>query len=184
MTPTFFKNQYEFREWLNKNHKDKTELIVGFYKINSNKESLTWPQSVDQALCYGWIDGIRRSIDQDSYCIRFTPRRPTSIWSAINIAKVEQMTAQGLMQPAGIEAFKKRKEEKSKVYSFENDTKKLSDNLEMKFKANKVAWDFFTNQTPSYQKMIIHWVMTAKQDKTKQSRLDTIISKSEKLERI
>lgn len=121
MTPTFFPTQSDFRTWLEKNHKTETELIVGYYKVDSGKPSMTWSQSVDQALCFGWIDGVRRSIDKESYCIRFTPRRPTSIWSDINIKKVEELTEQGLMLPEGLKAFELRKEHKSRIYSFEND---------------------------------------------------------------
>src|SRR6478735_2031721 len=107
MTPTFFATQSDFRKWLQKNHKTETELNVGFYKVGSGKPSMTWSQSVDEALCFGWIDGVRKSIDADSYQIRFTPRKASSIWSAVNVKKVEELTKQGLMQPAGIAAFEK-----------------------------------------------------------------------------
>ncbi len=126
MTPIFFNNQNEFRNWLEKNHQRETELWVGYYKVGTGKPSLTWSQSVDQALCFGWIDGIRQSIDEESYCIRFTPRKKTSIWSAINIAKVEELSRQGLMQPAGLEAFKYCKEANSRVYSFESRSKGIT----------------------------------------------------------
>jgi uncharacterized protein YdeI (YjbR/CyaY-like superfamily) len=184
MTPVFFSNQLEFREWLNKNHKRKTELLVGYYKVGSGKPSITWPQSVDEALCFGWIDGIRRSVDKDSYCIRFTPRRRTSIWSAININKVKKLTRQGLMQPEGLEAYRNRKKEKSMIYSFEREAIKLTGNLENKFRANEEAWNFFTKQAPSYQKGVIHWIMTAKQDKTRVSRLEKTITASKKQKRL
>jgi len=184
MTAKFFPTQLGFRNWLEKNHNTEPELIVGFYKVDSGKPSLTWSQSVDQALCFGWIDGVRRSIDEESYCIRFTPRRPTSIWSSVNIKKVEELTAQGLMQPAGLEIYKHRKEAKTSVYSFENDTKKLSDKLEKIFMQNSTAWNFFIAQAPSYQKMIIHWVMTAKQEKTKLSRLEKTVSECAKQKRL
>jgi len=184
MTPTFFKNQSEFRTWLAENHQKETELLVGFYKTGSGKLNMTWSQSVDEALCFGWIDGVRRSIDNDSYCIRFTPRKPTSIWSAVNIQKVEDLTKNGLMQPAGLEAFSRRKSEKSKIYSFEMEAMKLEDHLEQKFKANEAAWHFFTTQAPSYQKAIIHWIMTAKQEATKLARLDKTILESENQKRL
>ena len=174
MTPTFFSDQIEFRKWLDINHKTASELIVGFYKVGSGKPSMTWPQSVDQALCYGWIDGIRRSIDHESYHIRFTPRRPTSIWSEVNLKKVESLIEKKLMQPAGLAVYLKRKENNSKIYSFENDTKKLTDNYEMRFQANQPAWNFFVNSAPSYQKTIIHWIMSAKQEKTQISRLELL----------
>jgi len=184
MIPIFFKNQYDFRNWLDKNHNKEAELLVGFYKKGSGKQNMTWSQSVDEALCYGWIDGVRKSIDDNSYCIRFTPRRSTSIWSEVNIKKVEQLTKQGLMQKVGLDAFQNRKEERSKVYSFEDDIKELSNNLENKFKLNKKAWDFFTSRTPSYKKTIIHWIMSAKQESTKFSRLDKTIAESEKQSQI
>ncbi len=184
MKPVFFSNQLEFRKWLNINHKKKTELLVGYYKVGSGKPSITWSQSVDEALCVGWIDGIRKSIDKDSYCIRFTPRRETSIWSAININKVKKLTELGLMQPAGLEIFRKRKKEKTAVYSFESGAKKFKENFEIIFRANKEAWDFFTTQAPSYQRTIIHWIMTAKQEKTQLLRLEKAMTESEKQKRL
>jgi len=184
MEPAFFSTQSDFRNWLENNHRTETELLVGFYKVNTDKLSMTWPQSVDEALCFGWIDGVRKSIDEDSYCIRFTPRKKTSIWSAVNIKKVENLVKQGLMQAAGLDAFNNRKEEKSKIYSFESDTKKLPENFEKHFKANKVAWNFFTSQTFSYKKTVIHWIITAKQELTQLSRLKKAIAESEKQKRL
>jgi uncharacterized protein YdeI (YjbR/CyaY-like superfamily) len=177
--PTFFATHSDFRKWLEKNHKDSTELFVGFYKVKSGKPSMSWSQSVDQALCFGWIDGVRKSIDKDSYFIRFTPRKPGSTWSAINIKKVEELTQQGLMQPAGIKSFKLRKEEKSKIYAYEKEVVKLSVEFEKKFKANKKAWDHFQKLPPSYHRSAIHWVMTAKQEATSIKRLDELITDSE-----
>ncbi|MCF8370431.1 MAG: YdeI/OmpD-associated family protein [Bacteroidales bacterium] len=184
MKPIFFADQTEFRKWLEENHLKVTEALVGFYKIGSGKLNMTWSQSVDEALCFGWIDGIRRSVDQESYCIRFTPRKKTSNWSAINISKVEELTKKGLMQKAGIDAFKNRKEEKSKIYSFETDAKKFNAEYESIFKASQKAWDFFISQAPSYQKTMIHWIMSAKQEKTQLSRLEKAISESEKQKRL
>jgi uncharacterized protein YdeI (YjbR/CyaY-like superfamily) len=179
MTPTFFPYQSGFRKWLKQNHKKETELLVGYYKVNSGKPSMTWAQSVDEALCFGWIDGVRKSIDEDSYCIRFTPRKPTSIWSAVNIKKVEELIKQGLMQPAGLAGFEKRKESKSRIYSYEKEATKLAADYEKKFRANKKAWAFFTSLAPSYQKLGIHRVMDAKQEKTQLSRLEKLITESE-----
>ncbi|MGQ2982528.1 YdeI/OmpD-associated family protein [Flavobacterium sp.] len=119
MEPHFFKTPADFRKWLDKNHETKTELLVGFYKTGTGKASMTWPESVDQALCYGWIDGVRRSLGEESYTIRFTPRKPTSIWSAVNIDKMADLQKKGLVQPAGLAAFEKRTESKSRVYSHE-----------------------------------------------------------------
>lgn len=179
MIPLFFENQSEFREWLIQNHLHKTELLVGFHKINTNKPSMTWSQSVDEALCFGWIDGVRRSIDKDSYSIRFTPRKATSIWSAINIKKVEDLTELGLMQPAGIASFKLRKEDKSRIYTHEIAEVHFSDEFEKIFKANKKAWDYFQALAPSYKKVSKNWVMSAKQEITQIKRLNELIADSE-----
>ena len=178
MTPVFFENQSDFRRWLQKNHKKKTELLVGFYKVGSGKLSMTWPQSVDEALCFGWIDGVRKSIDEESYQIRFTQRKPTSIWSGINIKKVGELTKQGLMQPAGLASFEKRVESKSKIYSYEADEAELSQDFKKQFKANKKAWNYFRALAPSYKKVSIHWVMRAKQEATRVNRLKKLIADS------
>src|SRR3954470_14916245 len=159
MQPTFFAKQSDFRNWLQKNHKIETELLVGFYKVGSGKPSMTWSQSVDEALCFGWIDGVRTSIDKESYQIRFTQRKPTSIWSAINIKKVEELTRQGLMQPAGLASFEKRTEQKSRIYTYENEEAKFTQTFEKQFKANKKAWSYFQSLAPSYKKLSTHWVM-------------------------
>jgi len=179
MKPTFFPTDSDFRAWLDKNHASETELLVGFYKTGSGKESITWPQSVNHALCYGWIDGVRKSVDQESYTIRFTPRRATSIWSAVNIKKMEELQQQGLMKPEGLAAFDKRTESKSKIYSHEQSQKAaLSAPLEAEFRANASAWQFFTKQAPSYRQAVIHIIMTAKQEKTIRSRFDKLVAAS------
>ena len=176
--PTFFAKQSEFRKWLQNNHKKQAELLVGFYKIGSGKPSMTWPQSVDEALCFGWIDGVRKSIDKESYQIRFTQRKPTSIWSAINIRKIEELTKQGLMQPAGLASFEKRTESKSKIYSYEKDEVELTPKFKKHFKSDKKAWDYFQSLAPSYRKVSTHWVMSAKQEATRIKRLNKLISDS------
>jgi uncharacterized protein YdeI (YjbR/CyaY-like superfamily) len=178
-SPKFFSNQTEFRKWLEKNYSKETEIIVGFYKVNTGIPSITWPQSVEVALCFGWIDGIRRSIDEKSYCIRFTPRKPNSNWSNININKVKELTEKGLMHPAGLLAFEKRDNNKTKLYSYENETLHLSETDEDKFKTNKIAWLFFKIQTQSYKKTAIKWVLSAKQESTKQNRLNQLIQDCE-----
>ena len=175
MEPLFFSSQLKFREWLKKNHTKKKELLVGFYKVTSGKESMTWPQSVDEALCYGWIDGVRKSIDEKSYTIRFTPRRPSSNWSAINIKKIEELRKNGLMQEAGLEAFKHRKESKSAIYTYEKQPAQLDSSFIKKFQASKKAWNFFQSQSPSYQRTVIGWILQAKQDATKIRRLENLI---------
>lgn len=175
----FFENPEQFRSWLEKNHTKENELLVGFYKVGTKKPSITWSESVDQALCFGWIDGVRKSIDEHSYSIRFTPRKPTSIWSAINIKKVEELTKSGLMTPEGLKAFELRKEEKSGIYSHEKEAATLDPEFEKQFKTHKKAWEFFNNQAPSYRKVMLHWIMSAKQEKTRLSRLEKTIRESE-----
>jgi len=184
MTATFFETQDEFRKWLEKHHEKEKELIVGFYKLGSGKPSMNWSQSVDQALCFGWIDGIRKSIDKECYSIRFTPRRSTSIWSAINLKKVEELIKAGLMKPAGLKAFSLRTDNKSKIYSHEKETACLDSAYEKQFKADKIAWDFFMKQAPSYKKVITHWIMSAKQEKTRQTRLEKTINESRQQKRV
>jgi uncharacterized protein YdeI (YjbR/CyaY-like superfamily) len=152
--------------------------LVGFHKVGSGKPSMTWPQAVDEALCFGWIDAVRKNIDKDSYQIRFTQRKPTSIWSANNIEKVEELTRQGLMQPAGLANFEKRTESKSRIYSFENEEATFTPDFKKQFKANKKAWDYFQSLAPSYKKVSTHWVMRAKQETTRVKRLHQLISDS------
>jgi len=176
----FFKTPSEFRAWLEANHDKAHELWVGYYKKGSGKPSMTWPESVDQALCFGWIDGIRKSIDDESYTNRFTPRKPTSNWSAVNIKRVMELTEQGLMHPAGLAAFEKRKDDKSGIYGYEQrENAALSDDYEKQFKANAKAWDWFRSQAPSYQKMATWWVISARQEATRLKRLATLIDDSE-----
>ncbi len=184
MTPTFFATPAEFRKWLVKHHKTESELYVGFYKVSSKKQSITWSQSVDQALCFGWIDSVLKSIDNESYCLRFTPRKKTSIWSAVNIKKVEALTKAGLMMPAGMNAFELRTENNSKVYAHENELVVLSPAFERQFKRDKNAWGYFCVQAPSYKKLMIHWIMSAKQEQTRLSRLEKTIAASGQQERI
>ncbi|MBC7412265.1 MAG: YdeI/OmpD-associated family protein [Bacteroidia bacterium] len=179
MTLTFFAQQNEFRTWLAQNHKTATEFAVGFYKLSSGKSSMTWSQSVDEALCYGWIDGMRKAVNNDSYEIRFTPRKATSIWSAVNIEKMEVLIQQGLMQPAGIASFEKRTESRSKIYTYETDAMQLSVEFENEFKANKSAWNYFITLAPSYKKTSINWVMSAKHETTQLKRLLELIANSQ-----
>ncbi len=180
MNPVYFKDQNEFRTWLEKNHKSESEIVVGYYKVGTGRPSLSWSQSVDQAICFGWIDGIRRSIDEERYCIRFTPRKPTSIWSKVNIKKVEELKKKGLMTEPGLQAYNNRKDSKSGIYSFEKDAARLDDDSERLFKSNQIAWDFFVKQAPSYQKTKIYWIMSARQEATRISRLNKLILACEK----
>lgn len=184
MIPIFFDSALSFRNWLEANHQTETEVFVGYYKVGTKKPSLSWSDSVDEALCFGWIDGIRRNIDTESYCIRFTPRNPKSNWSAVNIKKVEEMNRLGKMTPAGLAAFERRLDVRSSLYSYENQPEQLSPELESHFMKNKVAWDFFISQAPSYRKTIIFWVMSAKQESTQQSRLNRLILTSAEGKRV
>jgi len=177
MEPFFFPTQSSLRAWFEKNHETEKELLVGYYKTATGRESITWSESVDEALCFGWIDGIRRSIDAESYCIRFTPRKPYSIWSAINIRKVEELTKSGHMRPAGLEAFSKRMESGSRIYSYETtEEASLPAGMETQFIQDVKAWHYFQSQAPAYRKVTIRWVMSAKQDATRQKRLNELIS--------
>jgi uncharacterized protein YdeI (YjbR/CyaY-like superfamily) len=178
MIPIFFDSALSFRNWLEVNHQNETEVFVGYYKVGTKKPSMFWSESVDEALCFGWIDGIRRSIDEESYCNRFTPRKPKSNWSAVNIAKVEEMIRQGKMMPAGLVAFEKRLDARSAIYSYENLPEKLNPEMEVRFRENSAAWEFFEKQPPSYRKPRIYWVMCAKQQSTKLSRLNRLIEAS------
>ncbi|WP_163400150.1 YdeI/OmpD-associated family protein [Flavobacterium fluviatile] len=184
MKATFFPTQENFRAWLEKHYQTETELIVGFYKVSSKKPTMSWSESVDQALCFGWIDGIRKTIDDESYSIRFTPRKKSSIWSVINIKKVEQLTKAGLMKEAGLKAFELKSEERSGIYSHEKEAYILDPELEKQFRANKIAWDFFEKQAPSYKRVVIHIIMSAKQEKTRISRLEKAIAASAQQKRI
>ncbi|HAM99529.1 MAG TPA: bacteriocin-protection protein [Marinilabiliales bacterium] len=176
--PLFFENQEQFREWLSEHSRTEKELWVGYYKVESGMPSLTWPQSVDQALCFGWIDGIRRSIDKDRYCIRFTPRKPNSNWSLVNIEKAESLILKGLMTPDGMVLFQNRKVADDKSYSYENKPEQLPQHLEQLFRKNTKAWEFFSNQSKSYQRTVLYWILSAKQEATKTSRLMKTIDQS------
>lgn len=177
--PTFFKTPEDFRKWLDKNHEREKELLIGFYKTGSGKPSITWPQSVDEALCFGWIDGVRKSIDEDSYTIRFTPRKSSSNWSAVNIKKMEELIKKDLVHAPGYAAYEKRVEAKSRIYSYERKADKLGAEFGKKFRANKKAWKFFNEQAPWYQKQSIHWVVGAKQEETRARRLEKLIKSSD-----
>lgn len=177
--PIFLASPAEFRSWLKTHHADAAEVLVGFYKKDTGKPSLTWPESVDCALCFGWIDGIRKSLGDQSYTIRFTPRKPTSTWSAINIGRVTELEKMGLMQPAGRKAFEQRKDAKSAIYSYERvATAKLSAAQEKKFRSRKPAWAFFQAQPPGYQRRATHWVISAKKEETSMKRLAILIEES------
>jgi uncharacterized protein YdeI (YjbR/CyaY-like superfamily) len=177
--PTFFATPAEWRSWLERHHATEKELLVGFYKKGRGKPSMTWPESVDEALCFGWIDGVRRSHGLDAYTIRFTPRKTTSIWSAINVAKVAELTKNGKMREAGLRAFAARTAAKTGVYSFErSQAAKLTASQEKTLRANRKAAAFFDAQPPWYRRTAIHWVISAKREETRARRLAQLIADS------
>jgi uncharacterized protein YdeI (YjbR/CyaY-like superfamily) len=174
--PIFFKTPAQFRKWLLKNHAVAKEFWVGFHKRDSGKPSMTWPESVDEALCFGWIDGIRKSVDESSYTIRFSPRKSKSIWSAVNIKRAQELIELGRMQPAGLEAFQNRKEDRSRRYSYEQQGSKLAAEYEKKLRANRKAWKFWSAQPPWYQRTTGWWIISAKKEETRLRRLNQLIA--------
>lgn len=178
MNVTFFPSPREFRQWLEKNHDRVQELWVGFYKKDSGRPSITYPEALDEALCFGWIDGVRKRYEDDSYTIRFTPRNPKSIWSRVNLRKVEQLIELGRMAPSGLKAFEARDEKRSGVYSFEQAKAELDPALEKEFRAHPEAWDFFQSQPPGYRRTATWWVVSAKKDETRARRLRQLIEDS------
>ena len=184
MKPKFFRTPRDFETWLEKNHATATELWVGFYKKDSGKPSITWPESVDQALCFGWIDGIRKRVNEISYQIRFTSRRRGSIWSAINIKRAGELVGQKRMRPSGLKAFAARIENKSGIYSYEQRGTEISEPYARVLKKNTAAWSFFEKQPPSYRKMIGWWIVSAKKEETRMARLAKLISESAKGKRL
>ena len=176
---TFFPTPADLRDWFAKNAGSSVELLVGFYKKDSGKPSITWPESVDEALCVGWIDGIRKSINESSYSIRFTPRKTSSNWSAVNIKRVAELIAQSRMTPAGLKAFEARRDDRSAIYAYEQrHTAELTAAETEQFMANKQAWTWFQAAAPSYRKTALHWVVSAKREETRQKRLTTLIEDS------
>lgn len=176
MSAVFFASSEAFRHWLAENHATERALVVGFRKIGSGLPSMTWPESVDEALCFGWIDGVRKRIDAVSYQIRFTPRRAGSYWSHVNVAKVEQLLAQGRMKPAGILAFESRVAEKTGVYAFERQQPAQLSDAELKqFAVHAPAWRYFQAASASYRNVMLHWVVSAKRPATRERRLTQLI---------
>ena len=180
MKPVFFGSAAEFRRWLEKHHETAREIWVGFYKKDSGRRGIAYAEALDQALCYGWIDGIRKRIDEEGYTHRFSPRTSKSVWSSINIKRAEELRRLGLMRPPGLKALDTRDPARSGIYSFENRPKTLAPALERRFKANKKAWLFFQAQPQGYRRLIIFMVMSAKQDETRERRLDRVMKASEK----
>ena len=178
MTITYFRTPADLRKWFAKHYATEKELWVGFYKKGSGKPSITWPESVDEALCFGWIDGIRKTVDEERYKIRFTPRKRTSTWSAVNIKRAGELIDQDLMKPAGLEAFKARRENKSGIYSYEQRTVDLPEPYLSELKKNKPAWTFFEAQPAWYRKQLSWWIVCAKKEETRTKRLEKLIKES------
>jgi uncharacterized protein YdeI (YjbR/CyaY-like superfamily) len=174
--PVYFATPADFRAWLEKHHATAKELLVGFHKVGSGTPSMTWPESVEEALCFGWIDGVRKRVDNTRYTIRFSPRKSTSVWSAVNIAKMEELIREGRVRPAGLEAFEKRDEEKSRRYSYEQrSTAQLEPAAEKRFRSNKTAWQFFQSRPPWYRRTATWFVASARKPETREKRLTILI---------
>ena len=184
MKVVFFKSSAECRRWFDRNHDKVTELWFGFYKKSSGKRGITYREALDEALCFGWIDGIKKTVDEDSYTYRFTPRKPKSVWSVINTKRAEELRKLGRMAESGLKALAARDPKRSGIYSFENRPRKLSPDFEKRFKANKDAWEFFKKMPPGYQRLACFFVMSAKKEETRLSRLDRLIEASEKKTKI
>jgi Uncharacterized protein conserved in bacteria len=182
--PVFFTDATEFRSWLQRHYETTTELWVGFYKKASDKPTITWPESVDQALCFGWIDGIRQRVDHDSYAIRFTPRRKNSVWSDINTRRARSLIADGKFQTAGLKAFQARRKNKSGIYSYEQRPKDLEEPYRSALTKHGAAWTFFQAQPPSYRRTIAWWIVSAKREETRQDRLQKLIKSCAKGKRL
>lgn len=178
MDPLFFPTPADFRAWFAEHHESATELWVGFHKKGTGRASITWPESVDQALCFGWIDGIRKSLDADSYVIRFTPRKKGSHWSNVNTKRIGELVEQGLVTEAGLRAFKLRSEANSGRASFEQDDVELPEEYVALFQANPAAWAFFSSEPPGYRKAATWWVISAKREETRRKRLATLVEDS------
>ncbi len=178
LDPVFFTSPAEFEDWLEQHGAEARELLVGFRKRASGLPSLTWPESVDAALCFGWIDGVRRGLDQQSYTIRFTPRRPNSVWSRMNTTRAQELIEQGRMRTAGLRAFESRDEAKTAIYSYERANAELPLVMEQRFRENATAWSFFDAQPPSYRRPATWWVVSAKREDTRRRRLKALIEQS------
>jgi uncharacterized protein YdeI (YjbR/CyaY-like superfamily) len=174
----YFESAEAFRRWLEEHYATASEILVGFYKVGSGKRGTTYDEAVEQALCFGWIDGVRRGVDEERYMNRFTPRKAGSNWSRVNIARVEELKRRGLMHPAGLAAYEARREDRTAVYSFEQGEQQLPEEMVREFQANAAAWEFFQGQSPSYRRTATHWVLSAKKPETRQRRLGELIADS------
>jgi uncharacterized protein YdeI (YjbR/CyaY-like superfamily) len=172
----FFRSVADFRRWLAARHARESELLVGFHKKDSGRGGLTYPQALDEALCFGWIDGLRRSLGKDGYTIRFTPRKRGSIWSQVNLRHMERLLAAGRVKPPGRAAYEGRDEARTRRYSFEQDAFDFGPAEAKRFRANRKGWAFFQALRPSYRKALTWWVISAKKDDTRRRRLDALIA--------
>ena len=184
ITPKFFRTPADFRRWLARNHASATELLVGFYKKDSGQPSITWPESVDEALCYGWIDSIRRNIDEISYSIRFTPRRPGSNWSAINIRRAGTLRKEGRMRAAGLKVYEARRDDRCETQTYEQRSADLEEPYRRLLRKHKAAWTYFQAQPPSYRKVVNGWILSAKKEETRLRRLERLAAFSAKGQRL
>ena len=180
----FFRSGSEFRKWLEKNHSKSDELWIGFYRKDSGRGGMSYPQALDEALCYGWIDGIRKKLDERSYTTRFTPRKPKSIWSNVNIKHIARLTRDGRMMPAGIAAYSARDDSRTGVYSFERTIAELEPLMIGEFKRTPGAWKYFEAQPPYYRRIASWWVISARKDETRARRLAKLIEHSARKERL
>jgi uncharacterized protein YdeI (YjbR/CyaY-like superfamily) len=176
--PTFFDSAQAWRRWLAEHHETASECLVGFAKVGTGRASMTWSESVDQALCFGWIDGVRRRVDEHTYTIRFTPRKPSSTWSTVNVRKVERLRATGEMTPAGERAFAARRQGNTGIYAYEREAQQLSAGERRRFEAEPAAWAYFCVQAPWYRRTATHWVVAAKRAETRERRLAQLIADS------
>ena len=184
-SPIYFSSAIAFHAWLAVNSATVTELLVGFYKVGTGRPSLSWSESVDEALCVGWIDGVRRRVDDEAYCIRFTRRKPDSIWSAVNVAKFAQLQAEGRMTAAGAKAFSRRRPDKTAIYAHEQqETVELSVKELAAFQQHLAAWTFFELTPPSYKKVVLHWLTSAKKAETRAARLAKLLAVCDKGQRL
>jgi uncharacterized protein YdeI (YjbR/CyaY-like superfamily) len=184
MEIVYFRTSAELRRWFERHHETARELWVGYYRKGSGRQSIDWPQSVDEALCVGWIDGVRKRVDEYSYTNRFTPRRPRSVWSAVNIARARALIDEGRMHPAGMRAFEARRENRSGIYSYEQRPPQLEAPYDALMRKSKAAWTFYQAQTPSYRRTAAWWVLSAKREETRLARLRQLIEMSARGERI
>jgi uncharacterized protein YdeI (YjbR/CyaY-like superfamily) len=179
MKVVFFESPSDFRKWLETGHQNCPELWVGLYRKASEKPSITYPEALDEALCFGWIDGVRKKANADAYTVRFTPRRPTSQWSAVNMKRAQELASQGRMRPAGLKAFEAAKHQSRRYFCDQRHEASFDQDAERRFRAHRKAWTFFQAQPPWYRRTAVFWVASAKKEETRQRRLAALMADSE-----